>query len=127
MTPALLAAAFALAAPPADPELHRRAEALVAQLGDPDYRDREKAAKGLLAIGYPARDAVLAGQQSPDQEISERCRKLYPAIWRQDLDKRTAKFLDDPAAAGPADLPGAARWLKLAGDDRPSREQFVEM
>jgi hypothetical protein len=123
----LLALALAGAAPPPDAEIKKRAEALVAQLGDPDYRDREKAAKELLTIGYAAKDAVMAGQKSPDQEISDRCTKLYPAIWKHDLEKRVQRFLDDPTGPLPDDLPGAARWLKLAGDTRASRELYGEM
>ena len=104
-----------------------RAESLVARLGDPTYLVRERAARELLEIGYPARAAVLAGQQSPDTEVSDRCKKLYPAIWRHDLDKRVQKFLDKPNAPIPDDLPGAARWLKVAGDGRQSRELYAEM
>src|SRR5262245_2530985 len=123
----LLAVALTAAAPPADADVKKRAELLVAQLGDPDYRDREKAAKELLTIGYAAKDAVLAGQRSADQEISDRCTKLYPAIWKHDLEKRVQRFLDEPAGPLPEDLPGAARWLKLAGDTNASRELYGEM
>jgi hypothetical protein len=123
----LLALALATAASPTDAGIKKRAEALVAQLGDPDYRDREKAAKELLAIGYAAKDAVLAGQKSADQEISDRCTKLYPAIWKHDLEKRVQRFLDDPAGPLPDDLPGAARWLKVAGDTNASRELYGDM
>src|SRR5262245_59233630 len=94
MVPTLLIA-LALAVPP-DGELKRRAEELVGRLGDPTYRDREKAARELLDIGYPAKEAVLAGQRSPDPEVSDRCKKLYPVIWRTDLEKRVQRFLDDP-------------------------------
>src|SRR5438067_12995579 len=117
MFPTLLTALI-LGAPPADRDPKRRAEDLVAHLGDPVYRDREKAARELLDIGYPAKDAVLAGQRSPDPEVSDRCKKLYPAIWRADLDKRVRRFLDDLDGPIPDDLPGAARWLKTAGDGK---------
>src|SRR5262245_30688300 len=127
MTAGLLSLALITTAPPADSDLKKRAEALVSQLGSADYRDREKAARELLDIGYPAKNAVLAGQHSPDTEISDRCTKLYPAIWRHDLDKRIRKFLDDPDAPIPDDLPGAARWLKVAGDGSKSREMYAEM
>ena len=100
---------------------------LVARLGSPSYRDREAAARALLAIGYPAKDAVLAGQKSPDTEISDRCAKLYPVIWRADLEKRVRKFLDDPDGLVPADLPGAARWLKAAGDGKESRQLYATL
>jgi len=127
LTATLLAIVVAAGNPPADSDLKRRSEALVAQLGSADYRDREKAARQLLDIGYPAKDAVLAGQHSSDSEISDRCTRLYPAIWRHDLDKRIRKFLDDPDGPIPDDLPGAARWLKVAGDGPKSREMYAEM
>jgi hypothetical protein len=127
MTASLLSLALVATAPPADSDLKKRTEALVTQLGSADYRDREKAARQLLDIGYPAKDAVLIGQHSSDTEISDRCIKLYPAIWRHDLDKRIRKFLDDTDAPIPDDLPGAARWLKVAGDGAKSREMYAEM
>jgi hypothetical protein len=116
-----------VAVPPANADTNKRAEELVAHLGDPAYRDREKAARELLEIGYAARDAVLAGQKSPDTEISDRCKKLYPAIWRHDLDKRVQKFLDQADGPIPDDLPGAARWIKIAGDGKESRKLYAEM
>jgi hypothetical protein len=126
-TPILLTLALVAADPPADADAKKRAEALVQQLGDPDYRDRERAAKELLAIGYPAKDAVLAGRKSPDQEVSDRCTKLYPLIWRHDLDKRVRRFLDHPGGPIPDDLPAAARWLQIAGDGKASRELYAEV
>src|SRR5262245_21978798 len=129
MTPtSLLFIALAVAAPSSpDAILKRKAEQLVAQLGDPDYRDREKAARDLLELGYVAKDAVLAGQRSPDAEVSERCHKLYPAIWRHDLEKRVQRFLTDPDGLVPDDLPGAAKWIKIAGDGKESRALYAEM
>jgi hypothetical protein len=128
MTPtALIALACCLGAPADDALVKKRAEALVAQLGHPDYRDREKAARELLEIGYAARDAVLAGQQSPDQEINERCRKLFPTIWRRDLEKRAQAFVDRPDGRIPDDLPLVERWLAIAGDGKGSREFYAEM
>ncbi|MSR54364.1 MAG: hypothetical protein EXS09_13895 [Gemmataceae bacterium] len=124
---ALLALAILTGAPPADAVAKKRAVELVSQLGDKDYRDREKAAKELLEMGYVAKDAVLAGQSHADGEISERCKKLYPAIWRHDLEKRVQRFLDKPEAAIPDDLPGAARWLKIAGEGKESRAFYAEM
>ena len=125
MTATLLATAVALCAPPmSDPK--QRATDLVARLGDPDYRDREKAAHELISIGYPALDAVRAGQKSKDEEISERCRKLYPIIWRDALERRIDNLVSDPTAPIPADLPGAADWLKITGDSTDSRRLYGE-
>ena len=95
MFPAAILTALSLGAPPPDADLRKRAEELVARLGAPSYRDREKAARELVDIGYPAKDAVLAGKKSADSEISDRCAKLYPVIWRADLEKRVQAFLDE--------------------------------
>jgi hypothetical protein len=127
MVAAALLTALSLADPAPDADLRTRAEGLVARLGAPSYRDREAAARALLDIGYPAKDAVLAGQKSADSEISDRCTKLYPVIWRTDLEKRVQKFLDDPDGLVPADLPGAARWLKTAGDGKESRQLYATL
>jgi len=127
MFAAALLTAFSLGAPPADADLKKRAEGLVARLGSPGYRDREAAARELLDIGYPAKEAVLAGQKSPDTEVSDRCTKLYPVIWRADLEKRVQTFLDDPDGLVPADLPGAAQWLKAAGDGKESRQLYAAL
>lgn len=120
-------AALALAAAQPDGALHQRAAALVARLGAPIYRDREAAARELVAIGFAARDAVLAGQKSPDSEISDRCTRLYPVIWRADLEKRVEQFLEDRDGPIPDDLPGARRWVQTAGDGKESRALYATM
>lgn len=118
--------ALSLGAPP-DAAVKKRAEALVARLGSPSYRDRELAARELIEIGFAVRDAVLAGQKSPDPEIRERCTQLYPVIWRADLERRVKRFLDAPDASIPDDLPGAARWVEVAGDGKESRRLYATM
>jgi hypothetical protein len=125
VTPTLLLAVV-LSGPPST-DVNQRAIDLVARLGRPDYRDREKAAQELLGIGYAAKDAVLAGQKSPDGEISERCRKLYPLIWRDALDRRVEKFTANPTDPIPSDLPGAADWLKVTGDTKESRRMYGDL
>lgn len=129
MIPALVlaAAALAVAGPAADAAAKKTAEALVARLGAPRYRDREQAARDLLELGHVAMDAVRAGQGSADPEVSQRCTALYPAIWRHHLDRRVQRFLDRPDRPIPDDLPGAARWLKIAGEGKESRELYAEM
>jgi hypothetical protein len=124
MFPAIALTALSLGAPP-DADAQKRAEALVARLGSPSYRDRELAARALIDIGFAVRDAVLAGQKSPDPEIRERCTQLYPVIWRADLERRIKRFLDAPVGTVPDDLPGAARWVKVAGDGKESRQLYA--
>lgn len=127
MLPAVLLTVAALGAPSTDADLRRRAEALVAQLGDPSYREREEAARELLAIGYAARDAVLAGQKSADSEVRDRCRKLYPLIWRANLETQVKRFVEGADRRAPTDLPGVARWIGIAGDGKASRELYATM
>lgn len=118
--------ALSLGAPP-DADVQKRAEDLVARLGSPSYRDRETASRKLIEIGFAAKDAVLAGQKSPDTEISERCTQLYPVIWQADLERRIKRFLDAADGSIPDDLPGAARWVQIAGDGKTSRDLYAAM
>jgi hypothetical protein len=127
MFPAIFVAAVSVAGLPPDADLKKRAEEMVARLGAASYRDRERAVRDLLDLGYAAKDAVLAGKKSPDSEISDRCGKLYPIIWRIDLEKRVERFLDQPHEAVPADLPGAARWIQITGDSKESRQLYATM
>ena len=48
----------------------------VAKLGDSQFAVREQAEKELVAIGLPAKKAVMAGLQSADIEVRQRCRRL---------------------------------------------------
>lgn len=127
LTPSWLILALALSMEPTEEALKTRATELVAKLGDSSFRVREQAATALLEIGYPAREAILHGQKSADLEISERCKKLYPAIWQRDLDKRIAKFLVAKEGAIPDDLPGAKRWIDVVGDSADSRTLYAQM
>ena len=126
MFPAVVLTALILGAPP-DADLKKRAEVLVARLGSPSYRDRELAARELIDIGFAAKDALLAGQKSPDTEISERCTQLYPVIWQADLERRIKRFVDGPDGAVPDDLPCAAGWVRIAGDGKASRALYATM
>jgi hypothetical protein len=118
--------AMSLGAPP-DADVQKRAEDLVARLGSPSYRDRETASRKLIEIGFAAKDAVLAGQKSADTEISERCTQLYPVIWQADLERRIKRFLDAADGSIPDDLPGAAKWVQIAGDGKTSRDLYAAM
>ena len=123
---AVVLAALSLAATQTD-AARQRATELVARLGAADYRDREEAARELLAMGAAAQPAVLAGRRSPDPEVSERCRRLYPVLWRRDLERRVRRFVARPDGPVPDDLPGAARWVEAVGDGKESRELYAEL
>lgn len=106
---------------------HARAVELVQQLGSEKYRDREKAAVALLAMGFNARQAVLDGTKSTDSEIQERCRKLFPQVWRAGLDARVAEFANGPKKGRVEGLPGIASWMQIAGDSPESRTMYATM
>ena len=81
---ALLALAAGLVLPSANPaDTHRRAAALVGQLGDDDFRTREAATDELLGLGEPALPAVLAGANSADPEVRTRAGWLFHQLLRQ--------------------------------------------
>lgn len=56
-------------------------DALVAQLGDPDYAVREAASGQLASLGAQAADALLtAAETSPDLEVALRARWLAESL-----------------------------------------------
>src|SRR5262245_44625926 len=70
---------------------HQKATALVKQLGDKRYANREAAAKELIEIGPAAVPALTAGTKSDDQEVRNRSVELLPqALVKQLGDKRYA-------------------------------------
>lgn len=127
MTYAVLFLACLPAAPDPDVRLKKEIDALVQTLGHRDYKLREQAGRQLLEIGAPAAEAIKAGQASPDSEISDRCKKLYPQIWTLALEKRLVKFIKATGAKDSDDLPFAKTWLEIAGDATAGRELYANM
>ncbi len=127
MTATLLFLALLPTAPDSDVRLNKQIDDLVQKLGHRDYKLREQAARDLLEIGAPAADAIKAGQQSPDGEISERCKKLYPQIWTLGLEKQLLKFVKAADGAAAEDLPFAKKWLEMVGDTKAGRELYANM
>lgn len=111
----------------ADAVTKRQIDALIVQLGHREYRQRELAGKQLLEIGPAASEAIKAGQQSEDAEISERCRKLYPLIWTMGLEKRLKVFVGSEGTKNTEELPLAKKWLEIVGDSKSSREMYANM
>jgi hypothetical protein len=123
----LLFSAAALSASPADSlaEAPQRAAELVAQLGDPSYRLREKAANELIKLGSAALEPLRKGLAHPDAEIGDRCRKLLPLALDHHLQEQIAVFLDKPDDPIPEGLPGIKRWIKVAGTGKESRQLYA--
>jgi tetratricopeptide (TPR) repeat protein len=65
---------------------------LIAALADPDPREREKAEKGILALGMAARDAVVEATKSDDPELASRARGVLLQLpWSLPSDSPVAK------------------------------------
>lgn len=125
---AMLLLVMHLQAPVRAEQTHeQRASALVAQLGDPKYAQRERAMKELSAMGKEAFTAVRQGTRSTDAEIQARCVLLLPrlrvAAWQQ----RAADYLHDTTAAATHELPYQALFEKRIGKDLPARTLFATM
>jgi hypothetical protein len=103
------------------------ADELVKQLGDASFKVREKAARELLARGAKAVDALKRGQENPDQEIRERCRRLLEQIQSRTALDQLKIFLTDLKSAPDRDWPAAERFLALAGNTKAARELYGEL
>jgi tetratricopeptide (TPR) repeat protein len=65
---------------------------LIAALADPDPREREKAEKGILALGVSAREAVVEATKSDDPELATRARGVLLQLpWSLPTDSPVAK------------------------------------
>jgi hypothetical protein len=101
------------------------AERLVQQLGDEQFAVRERATTQLIRMGLPARKALEAGRTHPDREIRFRCERILSIVDELDFQHRLEAF-----AAGRSDgrdLPAWRVFRERFGDERGSRELFVEM
>jgi hypothetical protein len=103
------------ATPPGGPS---SASALVAQLGDRDYRTREAAGQKLLALGEKALPAVEAGIGSPVPEVARRCEDLLAALKH----KIEADALLAPTMV---DLPGGATSVQKAFDSLTRQSRYA--
>src|SRR5262249_33537194 len=100
---------------------------LVRQLGAGKFEEREEATKKLLAMGRPAKQALLDGLKTNDPEIRTRCERILVLVLEQDYKARLDAFIADKEGKQGHDLPGWQRFSKLVGNDAQARELFVEM
>lgn len=101
------------------------ARRLVQQLGADEYREREAAAKRLLALGLGARDALSEGLKSPELEIRLRARALLRAISHSGFESRLRAFIaGEPGAEAP---PGWSKFKSITGDSPAARSLYAEM
>jgi hypothetical protein len=98
---------------------------LVRQLGDEQFAVRERATDLLIRLGLPAREALEQGRNHPDREIRYRCERILSIVGELDFQQRLDAF-----AAGRSDghdLPAWQLFRERFGDDRHSRQLFVQM
>jgi hypothetical protein len=111
--------------PPAGPVADPGADRLVKQLGDPDFRVREAAAKKLRDLGARAIPALHAGTRDPDPEVARRSREVLAAVRADRRDALARQF--DPKKAEEHDHPVWKRFVAIVGDSQASRELFARI
>ena len=117
-------ARLATAKEPPSPE---KVAQLVEKLGDDSFRNREQAHRELLAIGLPAREALVRGLRSPDLEIRLRSRRLLAQVAEEEFEGRLAAFIADVNGTRDHDLPAWKRYRESIGNTRMARTLFVNM
>lgn len=112
----------------AEPDAARaELDQLVRQLGSDLYEAREEASRQLSAQGLAALSALKAGQEDHDVEIRTRCRRILATVLVLDFENRMKAFIADSEGKQEHKLPSWNRFRKLVGEDKVSRELFVEM
>jgi hypothetical protein len=104
-----------------------RARDLVRLLGSNSFRDRDRAARELAAMGRAALPALHVGRDDPDPEVRMRVAALLPRAEADELRARIETFLADAEAKYTHDLPGFNKFRAVAGDDRAARDLFAEI
>jgi hypothetical protein len=93
------------------------AVALIAQLGSPQYRDREKAGHNLSRLSPLAVPYLQSAQSHKNPEIAIRSTILLTSFYRSNAEKLTAQAL-------PADWPHLP-WIDMLPADYPCRDSIV--
>ncbi|MCA9176564.1 MAG: hypothetical protein KDB14_18880 [Planctomycetales bacterium] len=109
----------------AEPSEEEQARALVKQLGDDVYVNRQLAAAKLQELGLAAAKALEEGASSVDREIRYSCQRLLSEVRARQLNEMLDRFLQGREDEYP--LPAWSRYKERIGDSRASRQLFVEM
>lgn len=80
---------------PADPA---RVQALIAKLGDDDFKVREQAGRDLSALGEAAEPALRQGLKSDSPEVRSRCEALLRPLGKWELSAEQARTVRAVAA-----------------------------
>jgi len=116
-----------LARAPAADQAALEIEALVRQLGDDEFAQRERATEALIRLGVTATPALEVGMRDLDREVRYRCRRIINSVQALDRQRRLDAFAAGVQSSDEDQLPGWVRYRQLLGDDRLARELFCEM
>ena len=103
------------------------AAALVADLGSPQFAQREKAARRLIRLGVSTRAALEQAAASDDAEVRSRAREILNTINEADFLSRLELFSADYDGSHKRSLPGWSQFAAQFGTSQLSRQLFVEM
>jgi RNA polymerase sigma factor (sigma-70 family) len=100
------------------------AEALVRQLGSPEFAEREAAEKELRKLGANALPAVRAGLKSDVPEVVERCARLLPVLRVEHLKSNGHPVWKKFANIAGESKESATLYAEMVGD--PRRAEVLE-
>lgn len=100
---------------------------LVELLASGKYRDRVRATRELERRGIAAKEALLAGAESRDAEVRQRCQKVLAVVLTRDFEARIRAFAADREGTSGHGLPGWERFRRLAPPTRQNRDLFASM
>ncbi|HUY36698.1 MAG TPA: hypothetical protein VMV69_28445 [Pirellulales bacterium] len=100
---------------------------LIEQLGAKSYTARRRASRELLAVGAPAKAALLAARDHRDPEVRYRVNELLETVLELDFQLRLKAFMADVDGRIEHHLAGWSRYRDLVGENGPSRRLFVAM
>ncbi len=79
-----------------------RVRKLIADLGNPDFKAREKATEELIQIGEPGLAQVRKALESPEEEVKARAKRIIEAIEKASASKQEGKAGGSAPGAGEA-------------------------
>ena len=100
---------------------------MIDNLGAASYAEREKAARGLAALGIAAREPLETALQHADAEVRGRARRILDYLLDRDFQQRLRAFAADANGSRGENLPGWDRYRETIGEDASARRLFVDM
>lgn len=100
----------------------------VRDLGAEQFSARQRAARELILVGPPTKNALIAALKDSDAEVRRRAGELLLDVLDADFHVRLERFaVDEPTSKDDHGLPLWDRFREIVGDDRGARRLFVEM